>query len=254
MTFGELPDDPSRRRVVVALDQAEFDALQTGDLRELATRTDLAIVDVTTAQASSAGLAHRLAARRLLAPGNTLLQSPFDDNAYELIQDAEDNFALDKFFALSHTCQLLGAKSLSIKSVEDRVSDRKWDAKGAATILKKFRITGTASGGRVQEFVRKLDISDEFSGGDADVDAAADHLVSRNLDSDRDLWSLVQARGVKGNPFTRRELTVDLSNESRRNLDLALNIPIKEITSASASFERARSERTHYVTRFEVCF
>ena len=251
--FSELPLEPSHRQIVVVLDQVAIDRLDMDDSRSLVRRTDVAVLNADRPASGTSSLVARLALERLLAPGNVLIQSPYKADQYVDAEDAPESFALDKFGVLSMVAQQLGAKSVSVTSVEDDRTEDRWDAGGEAG-LGAVRGTLSAKRSRAASFARKVQLHDEFTGGPADLDAAEAHLDEWSLGHDRDLRRLVEARRIQNNSLKTRKLTVDLSRETERSLTAAANLTLPSFVKPRLDLNRLSKDAARYRLEYLVKF
>jgi hypothetical protein len=249
--FATLPSDPSRREVILVLSQVDADRLDMEDSRAIALRSDVSVLDANAARNSGDEFTTRLARRGLVRPGITLLQSPYDENQYVELQEAADLFALDKFTAMSVLVQHLGARSLRVSAVEDEKSSERWEANASAT-KSKIKTQAKSAHNAAEALGRRLQLCDEYPGSTPDVASAREHLRQWRLDHDRELVSLIDARSVAANPLKRRTLSLDLSSESERQLDLVAGLSLPGFLSMKADYKRVVSTAAHYRVEYTI--
>ncbi|WP_062529106.1 hypothetical protein [Demequina rhizosphaerae] len=252
--FGVLPEDPRARRVVIALDQVDFDGIDMGDSRNLLRRRDVAVVNVEDQQNLAGSLAGELIDAGVLTAGAVLAQNPYRNDDYLPVQESDQAFAIEKFMVVSHICQLLGAKSIEVLKVDEQERNSHWSA-GAGVGVKGTKVDATVKGEKAASLARRIELHDQFDGAEPNIELAIAALRSRNLTRERDLVALIDGRTGDHNLLKKRTLEMDLSTESRRLLDIALevNVPVLPV-SAKAALEKASSEKSHYLVRYVVDF
>ena len=198
-------------------------------------------------------LAVRLDRRGIASPGSVLIQSPYDPDEYAGEADASDSFALQKVAIFTRLCQLLGAKEVEVEVLEDESTHKQYRAQARGG---KGPVTAT---GHVQHDAHNSVASniswvDTYSGGSADLKGALALLAAHNLYGDPTLASLVQAGDSAANRQQTRRLTVDLTRESKKALEIAAGLKIPAAFSASATFKRNLTAQSHYRITYRVQF
>lgn len=107
---------------------------------------------------------------------------------------------------------------------------------------------------RAMSFARSLQLVEEYSGGEPNIDAAVNHLRKWRLDGDRELGWLVESRSVESNPLQQRTLTLDLNRESERSLDLVANLKIPAYLSIQAAIKKATEASSHFKLEYSIEF
>lgn len=249
----ELPQAPSARRLIVALNVVDYDRLDLEDSRSLTSRADVTIVNADTAAQHGEGLVARLSDRGLLRPGRILVQSPFQVDEYADAEQAPDAFAMDKVTRMSTLASLLGAKSLQLTSVSEENTNTRWEANADA---QRVGIKLGAKGDRTAAaaFARKVRFEDTFAGSEPNIEGAYEHLRSCNLDGDRELLSLIEARSVVNNSHAKRVFSVDLSTESDIRLNLAAEVSALPFLKGKATFVSTSKSRAHYRVEYTITY
>lgn len=246
-----LPHRASQRRIVVVLDGAEIDG--GGDhVRKMSSTPHVQILSSQPDQAEADALTNMLERRGLLQPGHVLLLSPYDDNDYQLAEEAADAFSLQKFAAFIRTCQLIGARKTSIKAVQDLKSRERLEFTASGKYLKR-KGSISAERGAVEDIASRLSWTEEFAGGEPDIEAAGNHLRERGLDRDIVLTSLVDSRADKKNPAKKRTITVDLSHEGSRTLNIAAGLDFG-LAGLSANLKTVAEQSHRFTVTSEVLF
>ncbi len=243
----DFPDDPARRRAIVVLDQHAIERCAY-DSEYAAARLDeethFLQFPVPPKQGVHSAL-QGLADSALLRPGSVLVQSPFDPDSYAEASSAEADFALAKHMHFSKLCMHLGAKSVSVVQVDEEASSDK-----SSTMVGAKKGVASASLGTDSEELRKLkarmSLTDEFEGGDADIDGAVTHLRRCGLWGDASMRALIEMRsGGAANGLKSRKLNLSLSSEAKSNLKVAARLKLP-VASLSADHRRALSHQQDY--------
>lgn len=248
-----LPERPACRRVVVGLDEVSFDRLVMEDSRDLARRSDVAVVNVERAAHADDVLAADLVRQGVCRPGQVLVQNPFDQDDYIAVEKAPDAFAVDKATRMSMLVAILGAKKLRLTSVEDDSTRTRWEADAEAS-RRDIKVKGDGSRTRAESFARKIKLEDTFPGADPDIPAAREYLRRSNLAGDRELRSLVDAREVTSNPLSKRTFSLDLSSDAEETIDLALELAAMPLLKGKVAVNGNRVTKAHYRVEYEIEF
>lgn len=249
-----LPARPSRRRVLVVLDEADADRLQYEGWGELGSRSDVAVVNADDEVDQDAPVLSHLERRGLLVPGNILVQNPYRTERYEVASaDAGDQFAIEKFAIFSHLCQRLGARRVTASALANSRTGQTIDLEAEAG-KGPLKIGARGELDRLEKLATKLQWKDTYGGSSPDLRAARELLVVHALDHDTALSSLIDAREYSANPHRERELTVDLSAESNKNIKAALELKIPAYLSGMGKFTRSNSALTNYSVSYKVAF
>jgi hypothetical protein len=110
---------------------------------------------------------------------------------------------------------------------------------------------------RSTEFDRitsELTFVDTFSGGDADIPAAEALLRKTGLQGDPAMTSLLEMRKHKANPVLRRELSLNLSSETRRSLSLLTNVWLPNFVEVGIDLRSFCSTQVEHILKMSVIF
>jgi hypothetical protein len=255
MSTGKIPHDAARRRALVVLDRHDIercDLDSTG--RQLLVSTEAHVVE-WPCRRDPEPLERRLDAAGLIRPGEVLVQSPFDANAYAREAEAIETFGLAKYTAYSRICAALGARVVEIVQIERQSGTDKTTVKvdGGARVVK-----GSASVA-IEELERieaSLSLRDEFAGATADIAHAEALMDQYRLRGEGALASLVDQRRDERNPIQTRELRTNLVAETRANLRVvgSLRVPAFLGLSVKTSVDRARSDVREFSLTLRVTF
>jgi hypothetical protein len=247
-----LPSRPSQRQVIVVMDPVEADRALVGDIRELMRQSEVAVLSSQPDHSIAGDLVKGLERRRLLQPKSVLLQSPYHRDDYQLAEEASQIFIIQKFAAFIRLCQLVGAKKVTVKSLQDKKTKEQisFDAEGRYAAVK-----GTAKAERreLEDLASRLSWSEEFAGTDADVEAARLFLTDLGLDGDPIMYSLVDGRSDTRNITKRRTLTIDLSEEGSRVIEAAAGLNLA-VGGVKTNLKKVAEQSSRFQVTYEVAF
>jgi hypothetical protein len=246
-----LPEPPNRRRIVLVLNPVAYRAMDFEDVREIDERTDIAVLDAVAPIEDP--VTHGIERQGLLVPGNVLVQNPFRTDRYAEIREATDLFALDKSVLFARLCQLLGAEHVIVEKVEDRTSKTSVKV-GGGYDDGASRVSAQVSTTAAENFARKLHFSDDLAGGAADIQGANRFLIKHGLDADPMMSSLIEARSDAANNHRTRMLSIDLSTETDRNLNIIADVGIPTFFSVKVDISRTVRAAAHYRVLYQVDF
>ena len=119
MTDNTLPDEPSRRKILMVLKPEDIEALRFDeDGPALLLNEEVHILSSQPSNPDSD--VQRLIDQGLVKPGAVLVQNPFDKNLYQDKPEAVEQFALAKHLYFSTFCGLLGAREVEIKQIREK--------------------------------------------------------------------------------------------------------------------------------------
>ena len=256
----DWPAESWRRRMVIVMSHAHLDALEYEKGGGKVLLNDEVHVVAFPPPHSSAILQNL--GPNFVREGVVLVQSPYDEDRYEPLDQAVRLFALEKCMAVFQVCQLLGARKISV-SHDYRVtskSDKKAYGSASATV-KGVRAKGRGSYESGVELREEMlvRLTDTLAGGKADVAAAEELLRAKTLTHDVEMRSLVDFRRYQGNPGTSREIDVEFEREwkQRREMLASLDVDfLKAVVPASlkAGYDREFGELTRCRFRLRVDF
>ena len=246
-----LPERASERVVIYVVDTIDLERMRYDE--DLDPRdTYVAVVDATAMEPGDP-LKGELDRRGLLIPGSTLVQNPYRPDEYSTVSDAPGKYALDKFVIFSNLCQLLGARSVRMQSLEETRSGRTQTLDVSAKGL-VARGGGTAISSAAEKILSQKDLLDTFHGAEPDIEAARNLLRRLRLDDDPILRSLVDSRAAAGNPHKERRVSVDLSQETNNVLSLATQVKTPTFFKLRVDASTIKSEsvrlKVDYVIEF----
>jgi hypothetical protein len=193
-------------------------------------------------------LADELERSGLLETGNLVIQSPYNTSNYVHFDKASSNFAFTKYLHFITLCGLLGATEVIVEQIEIKTSKGKQLFKGA---LNSLYATGNIEG--IEEIRKNLKITGDFDGGKPDLEEAEAHLRKYQLLSDTAMTSLIDQR--KGsNPIKSREVTLSLSEESRKILKVVSDVKIPTYADLQAQIGQVSKEVYEFTLTIKVKF
>jgi hypothetical protein len=248
-----LPDRATERVVVYVVDTIDLERMEYEDSID-PRLTYAAVVDAKAVDKRDT-LKNDLLRQGLLIPGSVLLQNPYRPQQYASISEAAEKFALDKYFIFSLLCQQLGALTVQIQAVEETrgKKSQRMEIKGGN------RLTGAKGHGKahsatVESILSQQELSDTFAGGEPNIEAAEELLRRHRLDDDPVLRSLVDSRAHLANPHKKRHITLDLSRETERLLDLAASVTTPAYFKLEANASSVKSSSVRLRLDYDVTF
>lgn len=255
MSSKPFPNNPAQRKVVVVLEEPDFDQFSydpEGAKLLTASETHLVTFPVETDVGSPSALRNIVRAD-LARPGKMLIQSPFDPDVYEDAEEAPTRFALAKHMAFARLCHLLGAKEVKVEQIELQSS------RGTTTVEVKGgkpTVTGEVRVDRevFDKFQRSMQLDDTYAGSDPDVAAAESYLLEKNLDRDPEMQSLVDLRRPGKNMLKSRTFRINLSSEGSTSLNVAAKLKVPAYVTLSANYKSTLETRAEFTLTVTVSF
>ena len=255
---GEWPRETWRRRTVLVLNDGDVDFLRYEGGGNVLLDDEVHIIEFPL-DAANEGVS-MLGSR--LRRGDVLVQSPYDEERYEPLQDSIRAFAKEKCRYVSRVCQMLGAREVKFQETTEHVEEsRKTDSvKGSATV-KGGPLGGSGSAGYYSEFEGglleelRLQLKEVFAGGDPDVAGAETLLRESNLTNDVDLRNLIEMRKHARNPLKSmsiRLVFVEAASYMKRTLASLDVEAMYGIASGSLGVRGEHEERWRQLMRHKL--
>lgn len=242
---------PKKRRAILVISPHELERLEyTPTGNELLLNEQVYLL-VPSDEATSS-LEERLDSSGLLEQGTLLIQSPYDTSDYASLDKSSSTFALAKYLHFTTLCGLLGAREVTIEQIEVKTTKGKQVFKGS---LGSAYVGGNAQGESkiIEEIRNNIKINSKFGGGEPNLEEAEAHLRKYQLLNDISMKSLIdQRRG--NNPIKSRELTVSLSEESKKNLRVLSDIKVPVYADIQAQIEQVKKEAYEFTLTVRVEF
>ena len=251
MTDNTLPDEPSRRKIVMVLKPEDIEALRFDeDGPALLLNEEVHILSSQPSNSDSD--VQRLIDQGLVKPGAVLVQNPFDKNLYQDKPEAVEQFALAKHLYFSTLCGLLGAREVEVKQIRRKKGERE----NSVSVEGGIPVAGVEGSGESKElesFRSRLALKDEFEGSEPDVEAATQLLQRTGLFGDanmRGLLDIFQGQNIR---IKSRTLELSLTTEVNRNLKVLANLKVpKFLASLEADYDSKVQEQTEYTLNIAV--
>lgn len=245
----EVP--PKKRKAILVISSHELDRLEyTPGGNELLLNEQVHLL--VPSYVTTSNLEENLEQSGLLETGNLLIQSPYDSSDYVTLDKASSTFALTKYLHFTTLCGLLGAREVTVAQMEIKTLTGQQILKGS--------IDSRLTGGKVEEangiferIINKISLRSEFGGGEPDLEEAEAHLRKYQLLNDISMRSLIDQRRGK-NPIKSRELTLSLTEESEKNLQVITNIKVPVYAGLQAQIEQVKKEVCKLTFKIRVEF
>jgi hypothetical protein len=249
MSLDTIP--PRKRRAILVLSPHELTRLEYAPQGNKLLLNDQVHLLVPTDNLEGS-LADKLESGGLLELGSLLIQSPYDTSDYAVLDKASSTFALAKYFHFTTLCGILGAREVVVKQIEVKTSKGNQLFRGSLDSLYakgNLKVESTT----FDEIRNNIEIKSGFGGGQPNLEAAELHLRQYQLLSDISMKSLIDQR--KGsNPIKSRELTLSLSEESRKTLKVISDLKVPTNVDLQAQLEQARKEVYEFTLTIKVEF
>lgn len=246
-------EEPYRRKTVLVLNQSEVDSLDYKEGgAELLLNKEVYILPFSVQQSNS--VVQDLIDSGLARPGTVLIQSPFDKDRYQNSTQAVEHFALDKHTYFSTLCRYLGARKVTVEQIDfKKTEDREiWSLKSEVSMKGSGDVK--IKNEELASFQSKLTLEDRFEGGSPDVPAARELLRKTGLLGDANMSSLLAMRQNPDNLLTSRELQLNMTTETQRNLNVLANLNVPAYLSLEAGYDRHVREQTEFTLTIKVDF
>ena len=253
MADNTLPDEPSRRKIMMVLKPEDIEALRFDeDGPDLLLNEEVHILSSQPLKPDPD--VQHLIDQGLVKSEAVLIQNPFDKNLYQDKSEAEEQFALDKYLHFSTLCGLLGAREVEIK----QISRKKGKRDATLSIeggVPKVGAEGSGDSKELESFRSQLTLKDEFEGGEPDTEAAAELLQRTGLSGDANMRGLLNIFKGQNIKIKSRTLELNLTTEVHRNLKVLANLKVpKFLASLEADYDSKVQEQTEYTLKVTVNF
>ena len=252
MTDSTWPSEPYRRKTVFVLNQTDIDALRfEKDGPELLLNEEIHILPYPPQQPTP--IEQDLINSGIARPGTVLIQSPFDKDIYQNSTQAVELFALDKYFYFSRLCRYLGAREVTIKQITRKDTEKETTVSLEGSVL-RGSVDTKRENKELASLQKKLVLNDKFPGGAPDVPAARELLRKTGLLGDANMRSLLDMRQGSNNQITSREYQLNVTTETRGNLNVLTNLTVPSYLSLEAGYDRHVHEQTEFILTIKVDF
>ena len=255
MTDNKWPDEPSRRKIVLVLNQDDIEALRYEDGgSDILLNEEVHILSPHQPQSDPAVQA--LIDQGVVTSGAILVQNPFDKSLYHRESEAVEQIALVKLLHFSTLCGHLGAREIKIEQIRLKKEERE------ATFSVEGGIPMAGSGKLDQKredlnsFAHQLSLIHEFDGGEPNIQAATEFLQQTGLSSETIMQDMLNKAQIHNKPKSSK-INLNLTSEGHQNLNVlaSLNLRATKLPiSLESSYDRKEHERTEYTLTIAVKF
>lgn len=243
--------DLTQKKVLLVLDRVDIERLNyESEGSDLLLNDEVHIIEYNAEK--SYPLLDSLRDRNLLNKGEILIQSPYDQNRYAAVDNAVQDFALEKHFAFLNFCNSLGAIEIQIEQLDIKTEEASTSASVEGKIL-KAKPNVKIDKNSYEQLTKKLSVHDKYKGGEPDLKAAEKLLREKRLFGDSNMTSLLEIRR-SSNPIKSRTVKLSLTDESQTNLRIAASMKIPVYLSIDASYQKAVKKRIEYDLSLKVTF
>jgi hypothetical protein len=251
MALDKVP--PNRRKAILVISLHELDRLEyTPGGNNLLLSEQIYLLVPSYGTTNDNDLEEKLDSSGLLEPGTLLIQNPYNTSDYVILNKASPTFALTKYLHFTTLCGLLGAREVTVEQIEVQTSTGKQIFKGSIEspyVDKRIDAVNKT----FEEIRNKIKLQSKFSGGEPNLEEAKAHLRQYQLLNDISMKSLIDQRTGK-NPIQSREITLSLSEESKRNLQVVADIKIPVYANLQAQVEKIIRELYEFTLIIKVEF
>jgi hypothetical protein len=248
----ELPGEPASRKVMVVVDEDDYQHLEYADEgRDLLIDPEIQVQQFPVDTDNK--LLREMQRNGTLRPGTVLLQSPYDAGRYTPVEDAETTFAVEKYTLFSTGCMMLGATEVRVERI---ICEEQQGETEVEVGVERTGVRGNVEveNERIDSFRSQLNLRDEFEGGEANVDAAESLMRRTALINHPNLRSLLEMARVKNNQINSRDFHLDLTREVRQRMEIVADLKIPGSLGVTADVERFVEEKLDYSVDVSVQF
>lgn len=262
----KLPAEPAKRRVIFVLSREQI--LELDDRHSKDTTKDefkflhkrnpqVQIVEFESAFESSDPIVESLLAQpNLFNVGSVLIQDPYNpQTGYKLLSESSYAYAVAKCTHIADFFCILGASNIEVEQLEMKSYVGKTLFKGKIEDAIGLGMGGGASAEASALDRMKNAIQVSFHNLKLRKISNPEHeeLVRQRirLMDEYMRLSVFEKNLIQSGEFA---LTTDFSTESRRVLDIALNLEVPSIIKLGAQFEKTKQETYSYVLSIKAIF
>lgn len=266
LKIQNIPAEPAKRRVIfvlsreqiLALDDSHANNTTKNEFKFLHNRNpQVQIVEFESAFESTDPIVQSILAQpNLFNVGSVLIQDPYNpQTGYKLLPESSYAYAIAKCTHIADFFCILGASSIQVEQLEMKSYVGKTLFKGKIEDSMGLGL-GTGAGAEASALDRmKNAIQVSFHNLKLRKISNSEHeeLVRQRirLMDEYMRLSVFEKNLIESGEFS---LTTDFSTESRRVLDIALNLEIPSIIKLGAQFERTKQEAYSYVLSIKAIF
>lgn len=230
--------------------------------RFMKTELDTQIICLPVEDEVIDGLLKSVDARDIRA-GNVLLKTQYSDQ-FAPAEEFSESAAINKFLQWQSVCVALGAKSVSVKSVEstqvEEQSTTSLDANLVAGIMaNELSAAGNHSTARANDALKSKMVTMEVKavGGPPDLEAAKEIMTKNGLARDSLFQSVCNMREVSSNQLLSQSFMLDTTGDIKKTFDSSTKAKLSAIAklynaSADMSFVENSLEKSKEAVKISV--
>ena len=252
MSDKPWPDEPSRRKIVLVLNQDDIEALRYEDGGDDLLNNEE--VHILSSHPSQPGLAvQALIDQGLVMPDTVLVQNPFEKSLYHHEPEAIGQIVQAKWQHFSTLCSLLGASEVKIEDKKKKRIESSSNLSHQIDIGTVGDVETKIKKDNLDSIISGLTLIDTFEGGDPNVQAADEFLQRTGLSGDMSMRGLLDIFQRQSNKIKSRRIELNLTIEAHRNLKVLANLNVPRfLTSLEIDYERKVHEQTEYTLTLAV--
>ena len=254
MSTNSFPLDPSKRRVILILDEYAIETCgYTPNAGHIFNDNEAYVLPYPTCPQEDIPALHNIIDANLLHPDAMLIQSPYDTDIYENAENAAQKFGVAKHIYFSNLCMHLGAKEVNV----EQITLKTHSGKVSCTVQGErmgVGVGGTIETEELEKLRSQMSYRDRFAGGIPNVKAAEALLRQTGLLGDANMRSLLDMRRSSSNQIIARKIELNISSEAKNNLRIAGRIGVPNTIKLSAECRRNIEEAHEYTLILEVIF
>lgn len=250
MSNTSFPTNPNNRKVIFVLHRFYF-ANQNYQSQLLENPQIYALRYPVDGQHNT--IIRKLQEDGLITPGKILVQNPYDTDNYVEAVDAISSLALRKILHFSYFCQLLGAKKVFADRMEMVNTEGKVIASGGLKgPTPAFNGNVEFEQASFEKMKSQIKLDDSFVGIKPDVKEAENYLIKHNI-GDVVTTDLLE-RWKQNLPLQSREINLNLTKESQKNLKIVLSLNMPTIAEVKLQIETLKKDMYEYNLTLKVEF
>lgn len=195
--------------------------------------------------------------------GNVLLKTQYSDQ-FAPAEEFSESAALNKFLQWQSVCVALGAKSVSVKSVEssqiEAQSTASLDVNLVAGVMgNEFGAGVNHSAAEANDALKRKMITMEVkaAGGPPDLDAAKKIMKANGLDRDSLFLSVYNMRELKSNELLSQSFILDTTGDIKKTFDSSTKAKLSAVAklysaSVDTSYIKSSLENSKEAVKISV--
>ena len=257
MTDNPWPDDPSRRKIVLVLNQddiiaLDYDSEYDGDV--LLNNEEVHILSSHPPEPGPAVQA--LIDQGVVTSSAVLIQNPFDKSLYYRESEALEEIALAKRLHFSTLCGHLGAREVKVEQIRLKKEEHEttFSVEGGIPVAGSGKLDGKMEA--LYSFAHRLSVTHEFDGSEPNVQTATEFLQQTGLSNETIMQDMLNKAQIS-NKLKSAKIGLNLITEGHQNLKVLANLNLEATKlpiSLESNYDRKEYERTEYTLTVAVKF